>query len=332
MAYLKIYKDNFLHNLSLAAAKTASMEKVAIVLKDNAYGHGLELIAPLTAHAGIKHAVVRNEKEALKIKDLFATILLLNPAARLLPPHLHQSANSMEQLRILPKGSSVELKVDTGMHRNGLQPAQIDEALALIEQKGLRLKGIFTHYRSADILSSEHFWQKQNFAAIKNKYARTGVRFHSANSAALFRDGDFDEDIARVGIAAYGYIDYEPGLEKPPLQPVMQLWAKKIATSNLQKGQRIGYGGIFAAPRECTVSTYDAGYADGVFRSNPGDPITLANGEKVLGKVSMDSLSAYGNSEELCIFDDASVLAKHFNTISYEILVSMKEGCERIVV
>ena len=332
MPHLEIDKKALTHNIQTIQAKLQDKNKYAIVLKDNAYGHGLDIVAPVAKANGVKHAVVRDVKEATYIQSLFETILLLNPTKLKLPPNLHQSINDMQQIQFIKPGSSVELKVDTGMHRNGVSIEAIDEALQMIEDKKLVLRGIFTHHKSADMLTSEFFWQQKIFEAIKQKYKHLDLRFHSFNSAALFRAQSCSDDIARVGIASYGYIDYEKGLEIEGLQPAMSLWAHKIATQKITKSQRVGYGGLFSAQDDCIVSTYDAGYADGIFRSNPQNPFTLANEEKIVGKVSMDSISAFGDEDLLCIFNDAKALAKHFNTISYEVLVSMKESIQRVQV
>ena len=71
MAFIKINKQNFFHNLNQIALKTGSKEKIAIVLKDNAYGHGLECMAALASEFGIQHAVVRSRAEAKKIETFF---------------------------------------------------------------------------------------------------------------------------------------------------------------------------------------------------------------------------------------------------------------------
>ena len=329
MAFLKIDKNSLINNLELIACKTNDKQKVAIVLKDNAYGHGIDVVAFTARARGIKHCVVKNIQEAAFVEKLFDTVLILNPNKVKLKEHMHQAINDLEQLQMIKEGSSVELKIDCGMHRNGIEIKDIDTALNLCEDKKLKVKGIFTNHKSADILSSEFFWQQKIFEDVKQKYKHLSIRFHSFNSAALFRAKKIDDDIARVGIAAYGYIDYEKGLEVEGLKPVMSMWAQKIATKQILKGQRIGYGGLYEADKDMIVSTYDAGYADGVWRIDPQNPIELANGTKILGKVSMDSFSALGQSEEICIFNDAQKLALHFNTISYEILVSMKDSLQR---
>lgn len=332
LAYLEISKNALLHNLEMIQNQIKDSQKVAIVLKDNAYGHGLDIVAPIAKSAKVKHCVVRDIKEAVFVENMFETILILNPCKLQLKEHMHQCINDISQIEFIKEGSSVELKIDTGMHRNGIEIAAIDTALNMIEDKKMILKGIFTHYKSSDMLTSEFFWQRKIFESLKSKYKHLNVRFHSFNSAALFRAKQCDEDIARVGIATYGYIDYEDGLTVPPLRPVMSLWAEKISTKIVKKGQRIGYGGIYIAKEDIVTSTYDAGYSDGVFRINPDKPIPLANGTTNLGKVSMDSLSALGEHERIALFKDASIWAKHFNTISYEILVSMKDSLQRVQV
>ena len=77
MAYIKIDKKNFFHNLSQFTKKTGSKESIGIVLKDNAYGHGLELMAELSQEFGITQAVVRTTKEARVIEPYFHQILIL---------------------------------------------------------------------------------------------------------------------------------------------------------------------------------------------------------------------------------------------------------------
>ncbi|WP_296824850.1 alanine racemase, partial [Sulfurovum sp.] len=77
MAFIHIHKQNFYHNLNQIALQTGSADKIAIVLKDNAYGHGLVLMAELASEFGIKHAVVRTREEAVEIESFFKTILVL---------------------------------------------------------------------------------------------------------------------------------------------------------------------------------------------------------------------------------------------------------------
>jgi len=325
MAFIKINKQNFYHNLNQIALKTGSVEKIAIVLKDNAYGHGLELMGRLASEFGIKHAVVRKTVEAEKIRSLFETVLVLGDS--IIKDEVYSFAiNTLDDIRKAQKGAKVELKVDTGMHRNGIALDKLEEAFALIKEHGLNLTGLMTHYRSADELSSEFFWQKKQFEIVKQKVKEAGfmnVRVHSHNTAAILRSKSFDEDMVRVGIGVYGYNELPDLFDEVALRPVMSLHAKKISTKILKEGERIGYGGDFIATHDMTVSTYDLGYGDGWRRGDASAPYMTSEGLPILGRVSMDSISLESDKEEVCVMSDAKVAAKQFKTISYEMTTAL---------
>ncbi|NPA50481.1 MAG: alanine racemase [Epsilonproteobacteria bacterium] len=333
MAYIKIKKENFYHNLSLLSKKAQGKERLAVVLKDNAYGHGIELIAKLSSNFGIKDAVVIDNKEAFKIKDLFKNILVLNDHPTRVKNFTY-AIKDIKELYTLKPHFKIELKIDTGMHRNGIEFTQFYKALSLAKKKNLNVVGLFTHFRSADILSSEYFWQKKRWEEVKRVAKRffKKVRFHSHNSAALIRSKSFNEDLARVGIAIYGYNElpkvYDPFL----LKPIISLWAKKVSTRRLKKGERVGYGGDFIAPRDMVVSTYDLGYGDGWFRGDSKRAFVIKEGIPILGRVSMDFISLESIKKEVLIFDNAKEVAEHFNTISYEITTSLSPTLKRVVI
>lgn len=334
MAFININKENFYHNLNEIALQTGSLEKVAIVLKDNAYGHGLELMARLASEHGIVHAVVRNTYEAAKIESLFESILILGDKV-LKHEKYSYALNSLESIKEAQKGAKVELKIDTGMHRNGIAFEALEEALAQIARQGLNLVGVMTHYRSADVLSSEFFWQQKSFEKVKEVVRQSGfenVRFHSHNSAAILRTKHFSEDLVRVGIAAYGYNELEFPFDKVTLKPVLSLFAKKVTSRVLKEGERIGYGGDFRAKEEMMVSTYDVGYGDGWRRGDVLNPYMTPDKGEVLGRVSMDFVALASEEDEVCIMNDAQDAAKQLGTISYEIITNLHPEIKRVVV
>ncbi len=334
MAFIKIDKNNFFHNLNQIALKTGSVEKIAIVLKDNAYGHGLTLMAKLASEFGIQHAVVRTNQEAEQIASLFETILILCDKITV-HPKFYYAVNALEDIAQAPKGANIELKIDTGMHRNGIAVDALGIALESVGKQGLHLKGVMTHYRSADVLSSELFWQQKLFDAIKQQLKSQGyeqLRIHSCNSAALLRTASFSEDLARVGIAAYGYHDLPALFDAPELKPVLSLYAKRVSTRTLQKSQRIGYGGTWQASKETYVSTYDLGYGDGWHRASYTEPYITAEGLPILGRVSMDLISLESQKEQICVMDNAQNAAKQLGTICYEILTALKSDIPREVI
>jgi alanine racemase len=331
MAFIKINRENFFYNLSQFVNKTGSKESVAIVLKDNAYGHGLELMAHHAQAFGLTQAVVRNYHEAKIIKPYFQKILVLGDNA-VIDNKCSFTLNSLKDIEKAQENSKVELKVDTGMHRNGITMDELNEALNRIKKKKLQLIGVMTHNRSADELSSELFWQQKNFEKIVKEtlaYGFKNIRFHAFNSASALRLPCHNQKTIRLGIGAYGYSELPHLYNAPPLKPVMSLWAKKISTRRVKKGERIGYGGTFIAPKTMTISTYDLGYGDGWMRNSNLKPFITAEGLPILGRVSMDYIVLESTKDEICIFNNAKKAGEQLKTISYEIMTQLHPDIER---
>ena len=339
MAYIILNKNNFFNNLDIIAKRTKSVDKIALVLKDNAYGHGLVEMAAMAREYGIKKAVVRTTDEAQKVEEYFEYILVLGEIPASVSKKVRYTINDIKSIEKFPKGTKVELKVDTGMHRNGIDVCEMEEAFLRIQEAGLVLEGLFTHHRSADELTSEWFWQKENFQKAKaeaqelaQKFGFRALRFHSSNSASLFRHGDFDEDMARVGIAAYGCLELPAAFGAENFKPVLSLYAKKLSQRTLHESSRVGYGGDGMLAQESIVSNYDFGYGDGFLRICAQNGYKTPQNIELIGRISMDNSSFLSTQEELLIFDDARVAASYAKTISYEVLTSLKAHLKREVI
>jgi len=339
MAYITLNKNNFFNNLDIIAKQTKAKDKIALVLKDNAYGHGILEVAQMASEYGLSKCVVQTCEEARKVEQFFEYILVLADFPQEVCTNARYTINELDAIAKFPAGTKVELKVDTGMHRNGISPDELYTAFARIKEHSLLLEGIFTHHRSADELTSEWYWQKENFKKVKNhanllveEFGFSKLRFHSSNSAALFRETSFDEDIARVGIVAYGCMDLPKPLAVEGFKSVLSVWAKRLSSRKLTIGQKVGYGATFRADEESRVSTYDFGYGDGFFRIIAQNNYVTPKGVKIAGRISMDNSSFLSDEDELLIFDDARMVAQYANTISYEVLTSLKKQIPRKIV
>lgn len=330
MPRIELSKENFFYNLDTIKQQTKNIDKIALVLKDNAYGHGLIEIAKLANEYGVKKAVVRSDKEASEVEEYFDYILVLSDIPTIVSKKIHYTINDINNIHKFPIGSLVELKVDTGMGRNGILLSELDKAYESIQTQGLKLKAIFTHHACADELDGVYEEQKKSFLELKQR-AQKGLRFHSCNSAALFRDDDFNEDMARVGIAAYGCLELPIELSNVKLKPVLSLYTKKISTRVLKKGKSVGYSASYRTESEQVVSNYDLGYSDGFLRA-VSNTYETPEKIKIAGRVSMDNSSFLCDKEELLIFKDAREIAKVAKTLSYEILTSLKSYIKREVV
>jgi len=330
MAKITISKANFFNNLDIIKKRTKSVEKIALVLKDNAYGHGLREMAKLAHEYGITRAVVRSNAEAKTIEEFFEYILVLADIPKVPSKKIRYTINDVQNIKEFPKGTFVELKVNTAMNRNGVSIDELNTSIELIKKSGLCLESIFTHHSCADELNGNYERQKANFLQIKQN-APKDLRFHSCNSAALFREEDFDEDMARVGIAAYGCLELPSSFKEDGLKPVLALYANKLSSRKISKGDCVGYGATFVCEKKEVVSNYDFGYGDGFLRAN-SNTYKTPQGIEIAGRISMDNSSFLSDAKELLIFDDAREVAKYANTISYEVLTSLKANIKREII
>jgi len=334
MGKIKLSREALRNNLDIITQQVGGKDKIAVVLKDNAYGHGAVMIAQEAQTYGITHAVVRLEREALEIEPFFETILILADFPTLSNPKFHYVVNALDSLAKFPKGTKVELKIDTGMHRNGIVRGDLKKAFESMSAQGLECVGIMSHLKSADTLSSEWFWQRTAFDTLKKDALKLAqkhqwnLRFHLSNSAGAFRSSQCHDDMVRVGIALYGCLQMDISLPQPLLKPVLSLWGDKISTRLLKKGERVGYNGLYEALSDEVVSTYDLGYANGLDRLASNRYIT-PEGIALLGRISMDSATFASDAKELLIFNNANEYAASVGTIGYEILACLDKDLKR---
>ncbi len=334
MGYIKLKKQSFFHNLDYFSSICGSKDKLSIALKDNAYGHGIEKVASMCQEYGIKNVFVRDMIEAAIAKRYnFEKILVLYDIPHKKDDKVIISINSLKDLANIPIESKIELKIDTGMNRNGIDTTEISKAIELIKTNNLIVNGIFTHFCCADEDNNITKIQEEKFLSIvpifKDNF-KYHFDVHCANSAGVHKVDMTKYDIARIGIGAYGYLDLK---EEKYLKPILSLHANHITTKEIKKDEHIGYGSSsYIATCDITVSNYDVGYGNGLFRV-PDDKIaTISNGQEILGRISMDSFSVEGKELEVCIFDNISNIAKLHNTIKYEILTNLKANIKRIVI
>jgi alanine racemase len=334
MGTIKLSREALHYNLDIIAQQVGAKDKIAVVLKDNAYGHGAKLIASAVREYGIKQAVVRLESEALEIADFFENILILADFPTSQNSSFSYAINTMESIEKFPRGTRVELKIDTGMHRNGVAVGDLQRAFERMAHQGLVCVGVMSHFKSADTLSSEWFWQRKVFDDLKERAITLAEnygwkpRFHISNSAGTFRSSQCLDDLVRIGIGLYGCLQMDATLLQPAFKPVLSLYGNKIATRTLKAGQRIGYNGIYEPACDEVVSTYDLGYANGLDRLASNQYVT-PNGIALRGRISMDSAVFSTDTDELLIFNDANEYAKAVGTIGYEILACLDKDLKR---
>ncbi|ENB4015109.1 alanine racemase [Campylobacter upsaliensis] len=327
MSLITLDSNAYKHNLSYIATRAGGYDKLICVFKDNAYGHGICLLAPVAKACGVNFVAVKDENEAYLLEKYFDNILILShrPTGNENLNFIY-ALNEPSSFAKFKKNTRIHLKIDTNMHRNGIDVNGLEKFLK--ELCHLNLEGAFTHFMSADELDASYFTQKYNFQKAKKiikNFTQNTLTFHSFNSSALFRGKMPQDEMCRVGLVQFGYGD--KGLKK-----VLRLYAHKLSSRVLEKGQSVGYGGAYVANEPLQIATYDLGYADGLFRYDGKGQLKLANGKEMLGKMSMDSFSCEDSGEEICVLDDADLWADFFHTINYEILVKLNANIKRALV
>ncbi len=293
------------HNV-IRVREFSPQSKILAVIKANAYGHDLVIIANCLAHYVDGFAVARIG-EAIRLRKARITqkIVVLQGARTeneltlfdryQLDMVVHSEAQvAMLESANLHKSCRIWLKIDTGMHRLGIEPEQFAPLLSRLEQSREVQEPIrfMTHFASADDLQDEKTTQQLKiFKATIKSYS--GEK-SSANSAALIAWPETQMDWVRPGLMLYGV---SPLLAKTAqqldLRPVMSLYAYLIAVKQVKKGETVGYGGSWVASKDSLIGVVSAGYGDGYPRyARQGTPV-LINKQRMplIGRVSMDMLT-----------------------------------------
>ncbi len=323
---------------------------VAAVVKADAYGLGVQHVAPHLHAAGCRRFFVAHLDEALLLRKLVidAAIYGLNGllpgtaatyAAHAITPVLGSLAE-MTDWRAAGGGAAI-LHVDTGMNRLGLTGAEV-AALAddphLLD--GIDLAYIMTHLASAERPDDPlNALQLRRFRAACARLPAAPTSL--ANSSGIFLGADFGSALARPGAALYG-INPTPG-SKNPMQPGIRLLARVLAVRDIPIGEGVGYNATWRAARPSRIATIGVGYADGWLRALSGRSTAFFDGKPVplVGLVSMD-LSTYDVTDHPDIIAGSwlellgpnaapDMVGQWGGTIGYEILTSLGSRYARIV-
>jgi alanine racemase len=289
------------HNLMLAR-RLAGVARVLAVIKANAYGHGLLRAAKALRAADGFAVLTLDEAAQLRGAGYTHPILLLEgffhpdelpeiARRRLLPViHREDQVEALARARLEHK-VDLFLKLDTGMHRLGMSPKRLTDILARL--RDLPQVGAITlmsHFACAD---EPAVGVADQLSRLQAAAEGTNLPVSLANSAALLSYPEAQGDWVRPGIMLYGASPFagQSG-EAIGLLPVMHLTSQLIAIQAVRKGEGVGYGHAFVAPRDMRVGIVACGYADGYPRhAGTGAPV-LVEGRRTrsLGRVSMDML------------------------------------------
>jgi len=334
------------HNLRQARSH-APDSRVLAVIKADGYGHGLLRVGRALDEAD-GYAVARLE-EAMALRQALPgrTIVALegfedtDELRQLSAAGIESVVHHPEQLDMLERERlrqplPVWLKIDTGMHRLGFPPAAAADAWRRLRQCPSvhgRIR-LMTHLANADDLADPR--SREQLERFDRATAGMDGERSAANSAGLMGWPDSRLDWNRPGIMLYGVSPFLEGRGVAQgLKPVMTLTSRLIAVTRLARGDAVGYGGTWRAPRDMPLGVVAIGYGDGYPRhARNGTPL-LVNGRRcaLVGRVSMDMICVDLSAQPDARIGDPVVLwgeglpveeiAEHAGTIPYELLCNV---------
>jgi len=345
-ALAEIRLDALRHNYRVAKASHGG--RALAVIKANAYGHGAVQCACALAAEADGFAVAAIE-EALHLRQagITAPILLLEGffeaaelpeiAAQNLWIVIHQPWQLDALLAAkLSRPLHVWLKLDSGMHRAGFAPDDYLLAWARLKSHANVAEVVLmSHFARADEPGSAHL--RQQIDCFRELTAGIHAPVSLSNSAAILGWPAAHGDWARPGIMLYGADPFAGALpQAAALRPVMRLESAVISVRSIARGQPVGYGGVFVAPRDTRVAVVACGYADGYPRAAPSGTPVAVDGQpaRLIGRVSMDMLTVdltdlpqAGLGSRVELWGErvpVGTVASAAGTIAYELLCNVK--------
>jgi len=318
--WLEISESAYASNLTFFKQRLPQHTEFSVVVKSNAYGHGMAEIAQLAAKHGADSFCVHALDEALQLRRwgyqqniLIMGPVMMNRLDEVIQNDFRLILYNQEVLTALKmvakevnKPVRVHLKLETGTYRQGIAEEDLSPFLNELHNNPLIVvEGVYTHFANIeDTTNHDYAYQQlQLFESMTQTIKKQGfkkIRCHTACSAAVLLFPETYFDMVRLGISQYGlwpsretFVSYKIKHSKngeDVLQPVLS-WKTRIGqVKEIAANQNIGYGGTFQTTRLSRIAVLPVGYADGYDRgiSNQGHVLIKGKRAPVRGRICMN--------------------------------------------
>ncbi|MBQ0716274.1 MAG: alanine racemase [Sulfitobacter litoralis] len=313
------------------------------VIKANAYGLGIDRVAPVLAAQGARKFFVAVAEEGVALRRVLGP----GPAINVFAGHMPGDADMIRSAALTPMINSVDqliahvetlpghrfgIQLNSGMNRLGMDPAEWSALrdIALAQNPTL----IISHLACAD--EPNHPMNARQLKTFHDMTDGLNVPRSLAATGGILLGRDYHFDMTRPGIGLYG------GLPFMDAQPVVTLDVPVIQVREVSTGHPVGYGCAWTAPRPSQVATIAAGYADGLIRALGNGATLTHEGRRlpVIGRVSMDLITVDVTSlaevpEHLQLIgghQSVDTVAGFAGTIGYEVLTALGARYDRVYV
>lgn len=371
LSYIDISKSALISNIKQFRTFLSKDNKLVLVVKANAYGHGLEEIVRISSAFVDMFQVDDIEELRVVRKITNKRVLVLGYVQKqdlddLVDLNGTLGCYNIETIKILNSIArrknivqKIHLKIDALLGRQGILINDIPDILKVLEQsKYIELESVYSHFSNIEDVSDLAHAKKQFKYLVQAKTEISnngfkGVAHHISATSGLMTDlvNNWSGCLVRLGIGAYGLwpsVQLKRKLKnKINLNPVLT-WVTSVAqTKKIPKGFPIGYGLTFVSSKPMRIAVIPQGYSDGYDRGLSNRSFVLIRGKKckVLGRVAMNMFVVDATSVPgICLEDEvvlmgkqgksevtAEMLAEEIGTINYEIVARLSSALPRIV-
>jgi len=340
-SYIELDKAALNSNIAFMKKKAGPGVTYSVVIKGNAYGHGIEDLVPMLEVCGVNHFSVFNVEEARRVQHVkrenchvmimgfvdhnYLDWVIENDISFFVftPERLQKS---IEVAQKLGKAARVHIEVETGMHRTGFANEEIPQVIDALKRhpQALFFEGLCTHLAGAE--SIENFPRIEKQIQVFDKYLwhfqslGLNPRYqHLACSAGVLNFPYSVRNLIRIGISSYGFWPNNETkllhmkrsqLEQDPLKRILSWKSKVMSVNRVGEGEYVSYGTSYLTNRESVIATVPVGYSYGFSRtlSNRGHVLVGGKRVPVIGTVNMNMMVLDVTDVEGIAVDDEVVL------------------------
>ena len=335
--YLEVNLSTLKQNLENIRAHVAPA-KVMPMVKANAYGHGIEGVAPFI-EPYVDYFGVALVEEAIQLRQLGIKKPILVAGGTLIEQlplffehDLILTASSLDLLTASEqlaestrKRLKVHLKIDTGMERVGVHEYEAEELIKKsIACSHLEMEGIYTHLANSETLESDSLLsdksglvkaslQLERFQEVLRFYEKNSLPMpmrHVCNSGGILNLPEAHLDMVRPGVLFYGVYPGRDIQTEIDVKPVLT-WKSRVAYSKVtMPGRSVSYGSLWQAEAQTRIVTVPCGYADGYFRRMTNQARVIINGKTYpqVGRICMDQFMVNVGEDDVKVGDEVTLL------------------------
>lgn len=381
-SHIELDKTSLHKNIIFLKSLAKKPVKYSSVIKGNAYGHGISNFIPMAEDCGVNHFSVFSANEALKAvqcktnqeSDIMIMGMIrdsemdwaIEKGVEFYAFEKDRLIAAIETAKKMGKKAKVHLQIETGMNRTGFEENVWKGIFKYAAENSeyVEVKGICTHYAGAESVANHFRIQNQDkqfrkAADVAKKIFKRPLMKHASSSAAYITRPEMHYDMARIGIAQYGFwpsmetymhLVKSRGLkqDKDPLERVMTWKSEIMSTKWVESGEFIGYGNVYLAGKRMRIATIPIGYTHGFGRNLTNAGYVLIKGVRagVVGLVNMNMITVnvshiegVEKGDEVVLIgkqgDDEITVASFgemTNNLNYEVLTRLPTTIPRRIV